>query len=120
MARKCATQVGNQENDPPGSIAEEPGKYDLETDTKKDDAKSPGIPADQAPDLRMFINNFLCSRLVGLTFHTPPKAVQPGHILCFEWVKLRLIFYTARRTGWLLWFVFRLFKYCPCGSFHEL
>ncbi len=84
VAGKSAPQVGNQENNPPGCVAQEPRKGNLKSNTEKDHAESPGVPADKGPDFRMFMYNFFGSWFVRLAFQAPPKAVQLGHISVIE------------------------------------
>ena len=84
MAGEGTAQIGYQEDYPPGGVPEEIRKNNLKSNAEQDNAKSPWIPADQGPDLRVFMNDFLGSRLMRLTLHTPPEAVRLGHTCWFE------------------------------------
>src|SRR4051812_10971773 len=80
MAGESTSQIGYQKYNPPGCISEKIGKNHLKCHAKQYNPKSPWIPSDQCPDFRMFMNNFLCSRLMRLTLHTPPETVRLLHI----------------------------------------
>jgi hypothetical protein len=93
MAGEGAGKVGYSEDEPPGSVAEEIRQNDLNPNAKQDHAESPGIPADQGPDFRMFMDNFFCPGLMWLTFRTPPEAVRLGHVFfLIEGANLLLFF----------------------------